>query len=222
MKRGIGLCLMLLFVAAVRADDVKPPEGFQALFNGKDLSGWKVQEGGKMEAWGAEKGVLYTSGSGGAWLLTEKEYGDFELMLEYKVPENGNSGVALRTPAKGDPAYVGMEIQILDDDGPAYKTLQPWQYTGSIYGVVAPKRGATKKVGEWNAMKITCKGRMVTVELNGTKIVDANLDDHKDRIVEDKEKKLPAHPGLARDKGFLGLQSHGSRVEFRNIFVKPL
>jgi 3-keto-disaccharide hydrolase len=217
MLRRIGLgtfAVLLLALGAVRADDLNPPEGYHPLFNGKDLAGWKVQEGGKREAWGAENGVLYTSGSGGAWLLTEKEYGDFELILEFKVPENGNSGVALRTPAKGDPAYVGMEIQVLDDDGSAYKTLKPTQYTGSIYDVVGAKRGSVRPAGEWNLMKIVCKGRHVTVEVNGFTIVDANLDDHKDRV--DK------HPGLAREAGFLGLQSHGSRVEFRRIFVRPL
>src|SRR5687767_12875120 len=121
MMRCVPLLLVLLLaLPAAAADDFKPPEGYQPLFNGKDLGGWKVMEGGKMEAWGAADGVLFTSGSGGAWLLTEKEYGDFELILEFKVPENGNSGVALRSPAKGDPAYVGMEIQVLDDNGPQY------------------------------------------------------------------------------------------------------
>src|SRR5262249_19831481 len=143
--------------------------------------------GGKMEAWGVENGLLFTTGSGGGWLMTEKEYGDFELLLEYKVPVNGNSGVAIRRPPEGHPAYTGMEMQMLDDDGPEYKDLQPWQYTGAIYGVVAPKKGATKPAGEWNLMKIVGKGRQVTVEINGVTVVDANLDDHKDQ--RDK------HPG---------------------------
>ncbi len=212
---------LALAVAARAADDYKPPEGFEPLFNGKDLSGWKVH-GGKMESWGVDNGLLFTTGKGGGWLMTEKEYGDFELILEYKVPVNGNSGVAIRSPREGDPAYTGMEIQILDDNGPDYKNLQPWQYTGSIYGVVAPKKGSSKPAGEWNQMKITAKGRKVTIELNGTKIVDADLDEYKDRVKEDKDKKLPAHPGLAREKGYLGLQSHTDRVEFRRVYVKPL
>jgi len=218
MRRWSGLCaatLILITWAAVRAEDPKPPEGYQALFNGKDLSGWKVQEGGKMEAWGAENGVLYTSGSGGAWLLTEKEYGDFEIMLEYKVPENGNSGVALRTTPKGDPAYVGMEIQILDDDGPAYKTLQPWQYTGSIYNVVPAARIANRPIGEWNLMRIVANGPRIRIEQNGEKLVDANLEEY----VKEHAKK---HPGLLRKSGHIGLQSYNTRVEFRNLYLKPL
>ena len=162
---------------------------------------------------GADKGVLVVKGGGGGWLMTEKQYGDFELRLEFKVPKGGNSGVALRSPLKGDPAYVGMEIQILDD--PSYKGLQKWQATGSIYGVVPSSKVATKRVGEWNAYRIVCKGRKVTIELNGEQIVDADLDEHV-------KKHAKAHPGILRKEGHLGLQEHGGRVEFRNLYVKEL
>ncbi len=188
------------------------PEGFDALFNGKDLTGWKVNEGGNIKVWGADKGVLFVQGGGGGWLMTEHEYADFEVRLEYKMPKHGNSGVALRSPLKGDPAYAGMEIQLLDDAN--WKDLRPAQYTGSIYDVVPPSKHVSKPFGEWNQMRIVAKGRKITVELNGTKIVDANLDDHK--------KHSKRHPGLLRDKGHLGLQSHDGRVEFRKLYVKPL
>jgi hypothetical protein len=208
-------CLSLLGLSlADTGSPTEPPKGFTALFNSKDLTGWKVHAG-KMEAWGAEKGLLYVQGGGGGWLMTEKEYGDFELRLEFKVPVNGNSGVALRAPLKGDPAYQGMEIQILDDDGPAYKgKIRPAQFTGSIYDVVPPSKHVEKPAGEWNQFRIVAKGRQITVELNGTKIVDANLDDHKDAFKR--------HPGLIRERGHLGLQSHDGRVDFRNLFVKEL
>src|SRR5262249_50355847 len=192
-----------------RADD---REGFEPLFNGRDLSGWQVNEGGDMAKWGAENGVLYVNGAGGGWLMTEKEYGDFIVELEYKVPKNGNSGVALRSPMKGDPAYVGMEIQILDD--PNWKNLRPTQFTGSIYDIAGPSKHVAKPFGEWNKMRIVARGRHITVHLNGEKIVDADLDQYKDR--SDK------HPGILRDKGHLGLQSHDGRVAFRNLYVKPL
>jgi hypothetical protein len=210
MRRWFIVLLALgTLLAAARAD---APEGFTPLFNGKDLEGWKVH-GGKLESWAADKGVLFVSGGKGGWLMTEKEYGDFELRLEFKVPKGGNSGVALRSPMKGDPAYTGMEIQILDD--PAYKGLKEWQHTGSIYGVVPASKVATKPVGEWNKYRIVCKGRSVTIELNGEKVVETNLDDHK-------EKHAKAHPGILREKGHIGVQEHGGRVEFRNIYIKEL
>jgi hypothetical protein len=220
--RGFLFVLPLLALAlalpAARSDDKgkggEAPEGFTPLLNGKTLEGWVVNKGGNMDRWGAEDGLIFTKGGGGGWLMTEKEYGDFELRLEYKVPEKGNSGVGLRSPLEGDPAYVGMEIQILDD--PNYKGLRPAQHTGSIYDVVAAEGWdkAEKPQGEWNQYRIVAKGRKVTVELNGTKLVDADLDDYKDRA--------DRHPGLLREKGHLGLQSHDGRVEFRNLYVKPL
>jgi 3-keto-disaccharide hydrolase len=199
-------------VASARADEVKPPEGFTSLFNGKDLTGWKAT--GKMDVWGVDNGVIYVEKGGGGWLLTEKEFGDFELRLEYKMSAKANSGVALRTPTEGDPAYVGMEIQLIDDEGWPGK-LADYQHTGSIYDVVPASKTNNKAIGEWNSMRIVCSGSKVTVEVNGQTVVDANLEDSK-------EKKGARHPGLSRGKGHVGFQSYNTRVEFRNVFLKPL
>ena len=128
------LCGVALFAATASESFAQnPPRGFISLFNGKDLTGWKATA--KAEVWGAENGVIFCSGKGGGWLLTEKEFSNFELRLEYKLPKQGNSGVAIRTPFKGDPAYVGMELQLIDDEGWPGK-LQTWQQTGSIYNEI--------------------------------------------------------------------------------------
>jgi hypothetical protein len=214
MLRLTALAALIALPAGLRADEPpKPGPGFTALFNGKDLTGW-VAHGGKLEKWGVENGMIYSGGAGG-WLMTDKEFRDFELRLEYRMPRGGNSGVAVHSPLQGDPAYTGMEIQLLDDDADQYKNLRPAQYTGSIYDVVPAKRGFIKPVGEWNSIRILSKGRHLTVEMNGTVITDANLDDY----TTDHGKK---HPGLLRADGHLGLQDHGGRVEFRNIFVKEM
>jgi hypothetical protein len=210
---------ILCCVPAAQPADKDVPEGFEPLFNGKDLTGWKVNKGGNMAVWGAENGILFVNGRGGGWLMTEKEYSDFQLRLEFKLPKAGNSGVALRSAMAGNPAFeAGMEIQLLDDpwylSEKNYKGLKPTQRTGSIYDVVPPSKDALKPVGEWNAMRIVAKGRQIRVELNGTTIVDANLDEHK--------AKAKTHAGMLHDKGHLGLQSHDGRVEFRNLYVKPL
>jgi hypothetical protein len=202
----VSIALLAMIVAGASA---QPPEGFTPLFNGKDLKGWKVHSG-KVEAWGVAAGVLFTSGSGGGWLMSEKDFANFELRLEYRLPVKGNSGVAIRSPLEGDPAYTGMEIQLLDDEN--YKGLRPSQYCGAIYDVVAPVRPAGRPAGQWNQMRIIAKEREVTVELNGNQVVQANLDAFRD---------LQKHPGLQRAQGHVGLQSHGSRVEFRNILIKP-
>lgn len=194
-------------------------EGFTPLFNGKDLAGWKAT--GKADVWGAENGVLYVAGGGGGWLLTEKEFKDFELRLEYKMPKMGNSGVGLRTPLPGqqpkgkgwDPAYIGMEIQLLDDAN--WKGLKEWQHTGSIYNVVPAKKVNSKPFGEWNTIRIVAKGKQILIEHNGEVLVDANLADYE-------KEHADRHPGILRQSGHLGLQSYNFRVEFRNIVVKPL
>ncbi len=220
MRRALLSLPLVAFVGMISlagTDEKDIPEGFEPLFNGKDLKGWKAY-GGKSDVWGADKGLLFTKGAGGGWLLTDKEYSDFELRLEYRwEKDGGNSGVALRAPLVSDVSWKGIEIQLIDDTNYEkvhnYK-LKPTQHTGSIYGVVPPSKLPGKGPGEWNQMCIVAKGRKITVELNGEKIIDANLDDYKDRIKE--------HPGLQRDKGHLGVQSHDGRVEFRNLHVKPL
>ena len=183
------------------------------LFNGKDLTGWDVVEG-KNGSWGVQDGILFTTGEGGGWLSTVKEYDNFQLDLDFKVVKGGNSGVFLRSPHKGDPAYVGMEIQVLDDYAAEYATLKPWQYTGSVYGVQAPSSRATKQAGEWQHMQITAQGTHVKVVLNGTTTIDTDLLQH---LEQEKE-----HPGLKRRHGFIGLQNHSTRVEYRNITIREL
>jgi hypothetical protein len=214
----LGVLAAACAAAVVRADDkpAKPPEGFTALFNGTDLKGWKAT--GKADQWVVENGVIACKGGGGGWLLTEKEYADFEFRCEYRwAKEGGNSGIALRTPEKGDPAYAGMEIQLIDDENwekvNKFK-LADYQHTGSIYDVQPAKARANKPVGEWNEVRIVCQGRKVTIEQNGKELVAANLDDYKS--------KFERHPGLKREAGRLGFQSYNIRVEFRNVHIKEL
>jgi len=110
-----------------------------------------------------------------------------------------------------------MEIQILDDQAPVYRgKLKPAQHHGSIYDVVPARQGFLKKAGEWNQEEITAEGRRIKVKLNGTVIVDADLEAVKDPEV------LMRHPGLTRSSGHIGFLGHDSRVEFRSIRIREL
>ena len=192
-------------------------KGFKPLFNGKDLSGWTLIKGhGK--GYVVEKEVLVCPEDGGGNLFTEKEYTNFVLRLEWRLWEGGNNGVGIRAPLEGDAAYAGMEIQVLDDEAEVYQKmgLKPQQYTGSVYMVFAAKRGFVKRNGAWNTEEIVADGRKIKVTLNGQVVTDANLDDVKDPEV------LKKHPGLARTGGHIGFLGHGTRVEFRDVRVKPL
>ena len=186
-------------------------EGFLPLFNGRDLTGWTGHTG----AYRVQDGRLI---GGGGLYYKAKEFSDFVFRFEFKLTPGSNSGIAIRSPMMGHAAYQGMEIQILDDTAERYKKLQPYQYHGSIYGVVAAKRGHLKPVGEWNTEEITAKGRRVTVKLNGVTIVDADIDKASTPRTADGK----AHPGLKRAGGYLGIVGHGSHVEYRNIRIKEL
>ena len=198
-------------------------KGFTKLFNGKDTTGWIYgTEKGQEKKAGAgyqvnpDTGVLYTTKTDGGNLYTEKEYANFVLRFEFKLSPGGNNGLGLRAPRDGNAAYEGIELQILDDTSERYAKLRPEQYHGSIYDVIAAKRGALKPVGEWNEQEVTADGRHIKVVLNGQTIVDANLDDVKDA------EKLKKHPGLSREKGHIGFLGHGEALEFRNIRIKEL
>jgi hypothetical protein len=190
--------------------------GFVPIFNGHDLNGWTIR-GQYGPGYIVENGMIVCPADGGGNLFTEKEYSNFILRFEFKLEEASNNGIGIRAPYEGDAAYKGMEIQILDHDAPVYQgKLRPAQYHGSIYDVVAAKTGYLKKTGEWNYEEIVADGRHIKVTLNGTVIVDANLDSVTDPAV------LKKHPGLARTTGHLGLLGHHSRVEFRNMRVREL
>ncbi len=204
--------LFALFTAGLFAQE----PGFKALFDGKTLNGWTLVKG-HGPGYVVKDGIIVCPKEGGGNLYTEAEYANFVLRFEFKLSPGGNNGIGIRSPLTGDAAYQGMEIQILDHDDPQYKGwLKPAQHHGSIYDVVPAKTGFLKPVGEWNSEEITANGRKITIKLNGTTIVDANLDDVKDPEV------LKKHPGLARATGHIGLLGHGSLVEFRNLRVKTL
>jgi len=213
--------LLLLSVAAggtsaIAADGVSS-EGFVSLFNGKDLTGWS----GTVDGYAAENGILYSKPGSGGDLYADKEYADFILRFEFKVPANANNGLGIRCEKGKNAAYNGMELQILDDSGSKYTKLHSYQYHGSIYGVVASKkqkdgRSYQKPVGKWNFQEVRAIDDHITVILNGEVIVNAYLDD----ITEPADKKK--HPGLHNKKGFIGWLGHGARVEWRNIRIKEV
>jgi len=190
-------------------------DGFVSLFNGKNLAGWV----GAVNGYGVENGVMYCKPRGGGNLFTAHEFTDFILKFEFKLPAGANNGLGIRSPLRGNPAYNAMELQILDDSAPQYAKLKPYQYHGSIYGVVPAKRGHQKPVGQWNVQEVRAIGPKITVILNGVTIVDADLS----KITKTADGGgLRAHPGLRNKTGHIGWLGHGSRVEFRNIRIKPV
>src|ERR1035441_10539032 len=191
-------------------------EGFTYLFDGKTLDGWtNVIKFGP--PYYVTNGVIASPADAGNDLVTDKAFSDFILRMDFKLTPGANNGVGIRTPLENaNLTYVGNEIQILDDDDAQYANLEPGQYCGSLYKIFAAKRGALKKVGEWNHYEITALGRHIKIDLNGQTIVDGNINDVTDPAI------LRQHPGVLRDRGHIALLGHSSYVEFRNIRIKEL
>jgi len=178
----------------------------QPIFNGKDLEGWGVVEGGE---WTIENGVLIGRNGRnwstdpektGSWLHTDKQYGDFRLELQYTISENGNSGVFFRSATEKNPAFTGYEMQIYDAAGSEPSKQGP----SAIYDVVAPSTNRVRPAGQWNTVTITARGPRIAIEMNGETVIDTEL-----------ERSM---------RGYIGLQNHDERaiVRFRNIRLQEL
>lgn len=211
---GSLLLLLLLLPACASVQEVEEGGGWRPLFNGQDLTGWS----GDTEGYAVQDGALVALADGGGNLYAEGEYGDFELRFSFRLEEGGNNGVGVRAVRGRDAAYHGMEIQVLDDSSPRYADLEPWQYHGSIYGVVAARRGSLRPVGEWNEQEILADGRRIRVTVNGEVVVDADIEEAaRGGTIDGRE-----HPGLFNPSGALGFLGHGTRVEFRDIRIREL
>lgn len=197
---------------------VAPPEGFIAMLNGQDLTGWSVYDG-KSESWKFVDGAASCVSPGGGWLQSDQLYSDFELRFEYRLPPGGNSGVSLRFPGTGNPSLDGLEIQLLDDRAEKYQNIQPEQASGSLYFAVAPKdREATHPAGEWNQCTLVCAGSHLRVTINDKLVNEIDLD----QLTKNSQGTPLKVSALRSPVGSIALQSHVSKIDFRNIYLKDL
>ncbi len=218
---AIAIAMLFLCAASKGTGDnqlskQEKKEGYVLLFNGKTMDDWI----GDTKGYIADQGTIAIHpelGSGGN-LFTKNEYSDFDFRFEFQLTPGANNGLGIRAPLEGDAAYEGMELQILDNTADMYKDLHPYQYHGSIYGVVPAKRGFLKPVGEWNYEEVIARGPKIKVILNGTVITDADITAAQENGAMDGKE----HPGLKRSSGHIGFLGHGSVVHFKNIRVKDL
>ncbi|MCH7225887.1 DUF1080 domain-containing protein [Haloferula sp. A504] len=232
--RGMRPVLVILSMAGVHAAslhaEVRPPEGFTALYNGKDLSGWwgantenpekylalppeelAAKMKGSLEDinkhWKAQGDELHNDGHG-LFLTTEKLYADFELLVDYKTVPKADSGIYLR----GIP-----QVQIWDSTEKAKFKLGADKGSGGLWNNRKGAAGkdplvlADKPFGEWNHLRIIMVGEHVTVFLNGKLVVDhARMENYFNR------------KGRVPDKGPIQLQTHGGEITWRNIFIRDI
>ena len=216
--------------------DAPQQEEWVALFDGETMNGWHQYNGeGVGEEWTVENGVMTFEpkenrqwGDGGKNIVTDKEYTNFVLSIEWKVSEAGNSGIfwgVKEDDAYGEPYVTGPEIQILDNERLPDALANPkFHQAGALYDLVQPTADVCRPAGEWNHVLLTVdhtanKGSLV---LNDTEIVTFPLHGEAwDKLVANS--KFKDWEGFGAFKtGRIGLQDHDDRVSFRNIKIKEL
>jgi hypothetical protein len=189
-------------------------EGFQSPFNGQNLDGWT----GAVDSYEVVDGAIRCKPGAGGNLLTDEEFDNFVVRLEFKLPPGGNNGLAIRAPRDvDDAAYSAMELQVLDNSASQYADLHDYQYHGSLYGLAPAARGYLRPVGEWNFQEVVVDGDKLEVHLNGFEILNVNLAEVREHPRDGRD-----HPGAARKSGHFGFAGHNEPVAFRNIRIKRL
>ena len=222
-------CLIVAFVAGTTVNAQMPTltaqekaDGWKLLFDGKSLAGWRSYKSATPPTgWRAVHGDLIRDGEGGD-LMTADQYGDFELRFEWKVTENGNSGVIYRIATTEEfPWQTGPEYQILHNAGHR-DGKNPMTSAASNYAVNPPSRDVTRPVGQWNEGRLIARGNVVEHWLNGVKVVEYEIGspDWEARVKASKFAKLKDYGRIKR--GHIALQDHGDVVSYRNLKIKPL
>lgn len=219
-------CTFLIGVVHVNA---QKPGKWVSLFNGKNFDGWRTYNGtGISDVWKVEDGAMVMTSKGGGNLVTEGIYGDFELELEWKISEGGNSGVMYHVhedPKFSQPYQTGPEIQVLDDEKhpDSFKGSAGNHKAGSLYDLLPPTDlKVVKPAGQWNKAKIVIRNGRGESWLNGKKVVDFPTKGPEwDKMVEGS--KFKGWEGFGKyDEGRIALQDHGDKVWFRNIRIREL
>ena len=196
---------------------------YTSLFNGKDLTGWQ----GATSNYSIVDGAIQCQAGTGGTLVSETTYSNYVMRVDFQLPPGGNNGLVMRYPSKAeidqmpkrneDGAYVAMtELQILDDGHAKYKNLDPRQAHGSAYGMAPAKRGFLRPTGQWNHEVVTVQGSTITVELNGTRILETDLSKVTEFMANSP------HPGKDRVSGHVGFAGHNDPVRFRNVDIRSL
>ncbi len=200
-------------------------EGWQLLFDGKNLDGWRgYRMKGLPEAgWEIKDGLLKTvSRVKGRELITEQKFKDFDLKWEWRIAPAGNNGVKYFV-TEDRPAAPGHEYQMIDDAKNPDGKVGPQRTTAAFYDVLPPAADKpTKPAGEWNQSEIVVRGNHVEHWLNGKKVVEYTLGS-ADWEAKVKASKFAPHVHYGRNTtGYIGLQDHGDRVAYRNIKIRVL
>jgi len=222
MKSLLLLAALVQFGSLAHAQEVllsaaEKQEGFELLFNGKDLSGWKNNNGKPIKT-AVEDGAIQTYKCGGYVLMHERQFEDFILRCDVKLSApKTNSGIFIRLSNPKNPVQNGFEIQVMGGSGTGRHDF------GAIYDLVAPSKNMGRPIGEWNSVEITCRGAKMSVRVNGEKVSEIDLDAYTEakKRPDGSKHKFGDIRNLPR-RGHLGFQDHGSKVWYKNVRIKDL
>jgi len=238
IQRIIALVALPLLALSAHAQDnslskQEKKEGWQLLFDGKTTQGWHTyNHGSDGTAWKATDGLLWLDPSqkdgwqvkGGGDLLTDGEYENYHLSLEWKVADSANSGIIFNI--KEDPKYknswyTGLEMQVLDDNGHPDRQYVSHR-AGCLYDLIAVSKSTVNPAGQWNKAEIILNKGDLKLYLNGVNVVSTTMwtEDWKKLVAGSKFKAMPDF--ATYKTGRIGLQDHGNQVWFRNIKIRKL
>lgn len=211
---------------AVSLTEAQKEQGWQLLFDGTSMDAWRTFRDAENNSWEVVDGTLHCKpfdvADKRADLITKQQYANFEVTFEWKIAPQSNSGVMFRvTEEYEQPFFSGPEYQLLDDGGYPGE-VAPENFTGGNYAMHAPENKEVNPLGEWNSSRLVVDGTHVEHWLNGSKVVDyeINSDDWNRRKEAGKWKDEKGY--AASSKGHIDLQDHGQEVWFRNILIRPL
>jgi hypothetical protein len=200
-------------------------EGWQLLFDGKSTAGWRTYKNKKSDGWLVSNGELSCKTDGvksRADLITSELYGDFELLIDWKVEKGANGGIIYRATEKYGSSYESApEYQLIDDLG--YKDkLEDWQKSGADYAMHPPSKIVSKPAGEYNTTKIVAKGTHIEHWLNGEKVADFEIGTPEWLALKEKSKFKDKEDWAMAKTGYIALQDHGGGLSFKNIKLRKL
>lgn len=216
-----------LFNNALAADNqlslAEKSDGWSLLFNGKDFSGWhNFKADNVSEKWVIDNGAMKLTEAGAGDLVSNKQYENFILKLEWKISEGGNSGIFILADETGKTIYAhAPEIQILDNEK-AHDNKIDTHLAGSLYDMVAVHHSALKPAGEWNQVTISLHDKLLQIEQNGVMTTTVVIDSSTWKNLVANSKFANWEGFAANSSGAIGLQDHGNVVWFKNIKVKEL
>ncbi len=217
-----GLLTLCFAITGAAADNVlteaEKTGGWKLLFDGTTTTGWVNRGKDDLKNWKPVDGALVREGGGGDAVYKAEQFENFVLSLDWKIADKGNSGVFIRLSSIEDWINTGAEIQILDINE-AGEMSRPTHIAGALYDLVAPPEGVRMKPGEWNHFDITCDGPKISTKMNG---VETFAIDVSEATWQKPQGKFNKPYGTLPRKGWLMLQDHGQKVEFKNIKIKPL